>query len=64
MGNYSCPFCQSTNPPRQTEQMAASGWILFVVLLLFCLPLCWIPFVVSGCKEIVRHCSSCGTRLG
>lgn len=26
------------------------GFILFIALLFVCFPLCWIPFVVAGCK--------------
>ena len=26
------------------------GFILFIVLLLVCLPLCWLPWVIGGCK--------------
>ena len=26
------------------------GFILFIVLLLLCFPLCWLPWVISGCK--------------
>lgn len=27
-----------------------NGVILFVILLFFCLPLCWIPFLMDGMK--------------
>ena len=27
-----------------------SGLILFIVLIVLCLPLCWIPWVVDACK--------------
>ena len=26
------------------------GVILFIILVLVCLPLCWIPFLVDSCK--------------
>lgn len=26
------------------------GFILFIVLLLVCFPICWLPWVLSGCK--------------
>ena len=26
------------------------GFILFIALIFICLPLCWLPFVISGCK--------------
>jgi hypothetical protein len=51
-------------PPVSTKRMSQTGWILFVVLLFVCLPLCWIPFVVDGTKEEVRKCPTCGNTLG
>jgi len=27
-----------------------AGFILFIVLLFVCLPLCWLPFVIDSCK--------------
>lgn len=61
---FTCPFCQFQGPPMQKQQLSSGGWVLFVVLLLFCLPLCWLPFVIDGCKETVRNCASCGIKLG
>ena len=26
------------------------GVILFIILVLVCLPLCWIPFLIDSCK--------------
>jgi len=28
---------------------------LFAVLVLFCIPLCWLPFVIDGCQEITLN---------
>jgi len=42
----------------------SGGWAVFIILLLFCLPLCWLPFVIGGCKEEIRRCANCGTKLG
>jgi lipopolysaccharide-induced tumor necrosis factor-alpha factor len=39
-----------------------TNWILFVILLLLCLPLCWLPFVCMQKEK--RKCSACGTTLG
>ena len=61
---FACPFCQFQGPPVSEMKVSAMGWVVFIVLILFCLPLCWIPFVVDGCKEEVRRCTSCGSRLG
>ena len=27
-----------------------TGVIVFILLVLLCLPLCWLPFVIGGCK--------------
>jgi lipopolysaccharide-induced tumor necrosis factor-alpha factor len=61
---FKCPYCNNEAPPIVTKEMSTGGWVLFIVLLLFCLPLCWLPFVLDGCKEEKRKCSSCGTKLG
>ena len=65
-GNFGfmCPFCRYQGPPVIQQQVSSGGWILFVILLLFCLPLCWLPFVMDGCKDEIRKCASCGARLG
>jgi len=32
-----------------------NGVILFIILLLVCLPLCWIPFIVDGMKAAEKN---------
>jgi lipopolysaccharide-induced tumor necrosis factor-alpha factor len=61
---FRCPFCGFQGPPSMKKKISATGWILFVVLLLMCIPLCWLPFVVDGCKEEERRCLGCGSRVG
>ena len=56
----SCPFCQQTVEPVLQKKVSAAGWILFAVLLVFCFPLCWIPFILDACKEEFRTCVACG----
>lgn len=63
-GVFTCPYCRYQGAPIIEKKLSSGGWILFVVLLLFCLPLCWLPFVIDGCKEETRKCASCGTKLG
>jgi len=60
MAQFKCPFCQNETPPRIEKEV---NMVLFVILLLFCLPLCWIPFLDSQKKE-KRKCSACGSQLG
>ncbi|MGO9642076.1 MAG: LITAF-like zinc ribbon domain-containing protein [Candidatus Acidiferrales bacterium] len=63
-GVFTCPFCRNQAPPIIEKKVSSNGWVIFVLLLLFCLPLCWLPFVIDGCKEDIRRCSSCGAKLG
>lgn len=64
MGEFKCPFCQASTLPTVTTKVSTNGWIVFVALIFFCLPLCWLPLVLSSFKEEVRSCSSCGVKLG
>lgn len=32
-----------------------NGVILFIILLLVCLPLCWIPFIIDGMKAAEKN---------
>jgi LITAF-like zinc ribbon domain/zinc-ribbon domain len=63
-GVFTCPFCRFQGPPIVERKLSSNGWLIFVLLLIFCIPLCWLPFVIDGCKEDQRKCASCGTRLG
>lgn len=60
---FTCPFCHFQGPPIIEKKVSSNGWVIFVLLLLFCLPLCWLPFVIDGCKEETRTCPSCHSRL-
>jgi hypothetical protein len=59
-----CPFCSHEGLPVVSKRISMGGWVLFVVLLLVCLPLCWLPFVIDACKEEVRKCAACGCQFG
>jgi DNA-directed RNA polymerase subunit RPC12/RpoP len=58
---FQCPFCGSDAPPVTRSKISAAGWVTFVVLLLFCLPLFWIGLLI---KEDYRECAECGTKIG
>ena len=58
-----CPFCNHEGNPVVSKQVSVVGWVIFVAILFICFPLCWIPFVVDGCKEEVRKCSGCGAKI-
>ena len=62
---FKCPYCGHEGMPYvEKKNLSTGGWVLFVVLLLVCFPICWLPFVIDGCKEEVRKCPACFTRLG
>jgi lipopolysaccharide-induced tumor necrosis factor-alpha factor len=50
--------------PLTSKKVSMAGWVLFVVLIFLCLPLCWLPFVIDGCKEEIRQCAACGAKWG
>jgi hypothetical protein len=58
---FRCPFCQSTHPPEVKSRISTAGWVTFILLLIFCFPLCIIGLFI---KEDYRVCSSCGIKLG
>lgn len=43
------------------EKVSQNGWIVFVVLVFTCLPLCWIGLLM---KTQVPQCPNCRTLLG
>ncbi len=58
---FRCPYCGTGHPPRARFQVSTGGWVLFVILLLFCFPLCFIGLLL---QESYRVCDDCGIRLG
>jgi hypothetical protein len=40
--------------------MSTVGWVVFVILLLACFPLCWIAVFIT---EPYRQCSQCRIRF-
>lgn len=60
-GGFRCPFCRSTFPPELKRRVSVAGWVTFCVLLVLCLPLCFIGLFI---KDDYRFCRSCGIKLG
>ena len=58
---FSCPFCQSSTPPRSESRISTGGWVVFAILCFACLPLCWIGLLM---KEDYTVCRDCGIKLG
>jgi lipopolysaccharide-induced tumor necrosis factor-alpha factor len=57
---FRCPYCGCTEPPLQSSDISAAGWVVFALMLLFCFPLFWIGLLI---KEEYRRCVDCGARL-
>lgn len=58
-----CPQCGHNGPPEITKEVSTMGWVMFVVLLCFCLLLCWLPFVIDAFKENKKKCAGCGFKF-
>ncbi len=58
---WQCPFCRSQARPVELTKISTAGWVVFVVLLICCLPLFWIGLLI---KQRYRVCSACGASLG
>src|SRR5262245_30018327 len=41
---FSCPFCQTDEPPRISSQISQTGWIVLIVSLFLCFPLFFLCF--------------------
>ncbi len=55
-----CRFCDAKESVVESG-LNQTGLIVFICLILFCAPLCWIPFVSSGMKKKV--CTECGREI-
>jgi LITAF-like zinc ribbon domain len=53
---YRCPRCGTTYLPIIETKVSQDGWVVFVILLFFCLPLCWIGLLM---KQETRICPMC-----
>lgn len=57
---FRCPFCHTAAMPLVKKKMSTTGWVVFVVLLICCFPLCLLGLLI---KEDYRQCSQCGIKL-
>jgi hypothetical protein len=57
---FECRFCGSTEQPETRQEISVGGWIVFAVLILACLPLCWIGLLM---REDVYYCYECGRKI-
>lgn len=59
-----CPVCNQLVTTRVTDKATGATWCAAVSLLIVFWPICWLPFVVQGCKETEHKCVQCNNILG
>lgn len=57
-----CMHCGFQGIWTSTSKVSGGGWVMFVVLLICCFPLCFIPLVAM--RETGRKCGQCGIIMG
>jgi predicted RNA-binding Zn-ribbon protein involved in translation (DUF1610 family) len=57
---FECPNCGSREKPELRVETAQVGWIIFVILLLFFFPLCWLGIFMRETWEV---CWECGHKV-
>lgn len=55
-GMLQCRFCGFVGHPHVTTKVSVVGWIVFTVLLIFCLPLFWIGLLIKNTKSTCPSC--------
>ncbi|HYY57190.1 MAG TPA: LITAF-like zinc ribbon domain-containing protein [Pyrinomonadaceae bacterium] len=58
---YRCPRCGAAYLPTVEKKISSDGWLIFILLLFFCVPLCWIGLLI---KQEYRVCPVCHADLG
>src|SRR5206468_107410 len=59
-GHWRCPYCGTDEPPVRRTKTSTGGWVVFVVLLVFFFPLCFLGFLIT---DEYRTCIECGSNL-
>jgi len=57
---YECPFCGCPDEPISRTQISQAGWVMFVVMIVFCWPLFWIGLLMT---EDYFACGDCGRKI-
>ena len=57
---FRCPFCKSPAGSYCVSKVSTQGWVVMLILLLFCFPLFWIGFFM---KENSYLCITCRMKL-
>jgi hypothetical protein len=58
--NAKCSGCGHLGEPEHSSRVTTDGWIKFVVLLIFCFPLCWLGLLQ---RETYMRCPNCGSEM-
>ena len=53
---YRCPRCGTTYLPIVETKISQDGWLVFILLLVFCFPLFWLGLLM---KQETRVCPMC-----
>lgn len=57
---FSCPYCQSRQPPMSKSEVSTVGWIVCVILLVTTCFFFWVGLLI---RDKFSVCSSCKSRL-
>jgi len=57
---YYCHRCKKYVYPVPSSQISGAGWVVFALLLIFCLPLFWIGFLI---REAILVCPFCRLKI-
>ena len=52
--SFTCPFCSHAGPTKTRSDCGDCTWISVIILLLFCFPFFWVPFICGSVSE--KHC--------
>lgn len=58
-GGWTCRHCGAVGSGYHVTRITTQGWIVFVLLLVFCFIACWIPLLTM--REQQTRCLRCGT---
>ena len=58
---FECPYCGSHRTPIVKSRISPTGWIVFTLLLIFTVCLCFIGLFIT---EEYRECRDCGMKIG
>jgi len=59
---WTCQMCGWHGAPALVHKVSGGGWVVFVLLLLFCFIFAWVPLVTM--KDTKQKCRQCGAVFG